>query len=288
MNGILLIDKPEGWTSSDVVCKLKGFFHQKRIGHSGTLDPMATGLLPVFIGKATKAVEFAENHHKVYEAGLRLGIETDTQDIWGTVITEKKAAASRDAFLTSCCSFIGESNQIPPMYSAVKIQGKKLYELARKGKDIERPARRISIESIELMETNGTDFLIRVSCSKGTYIRTLCHDIGQKLGTGACMISLRRIACGPFDVSESIPLIELLDSDPDTVSLRLIPVDALFASFPAYSVKDPIVHRIKSGLSFHVDLKDGYYRVYSPASEFLMLGYVENNEMHSRKNFFEV
>ena len=288
MNGILLIDKPEGWTSSDVVCKLKGFYHQRKIGHSGTLDPMATGLLPVFLGKATKAVEFAENHHKVYMAGLRLGIVTDTQDIWGKILSVKEASVSKEAFLSACRSFLGETEQVPPMFSAVKIEGKKLYELARKGKEIERPARKISIESIELIKMEGNDYLICVSCSKGTYIRTLCHDIGQILGTGACMTSLRRIACGPFHISEAISLSDLLASDPGSASIQLIPTDALFSAFPAYSVSETNVHRIKCGLSFHADLNDGYYRVYSPESEFLMLGYAENQEMHSRKNFFEV
>ncbi len=287
MNGILLVDKPEAWTSSDVVCKLKGVFHQKKIGHSGTLDPMATGLLPLFLGKATKAIEFAENHKKVYLASLKLGTVTDTQDIWGKVLSEKPSAVSFEDFLSVCRSFIGENDQIPPMYSAVKIGGKKLYEMARRGKEIKRSARRITIDSIDLLHADGNEYQIKIECSKGTYIRTLCHDIGERLGTGACMTALRRIVCGPFDISGAVPLNDLL-GDPDSVFFRLIPTDELFSAFPCYTASDPDVRRIKCGLPFSTDVKDGIYRVYSPQNDFLMLGLAENSEMHSRKNFFEV
>ena len=287
MNGILLVDKPEGWTSSDVVCKLKGVFHQKKIGHSGMLDPMATGLLPVFFGKATKAIEFAENHRKVYLASLKLGIVTDTQDIWGRVLSENPSDVSTGDFMSVCRSFIGEIDQIPPMYSAVKIGGKKLYELARKGKEVERPVRRITIESLEVEYTDGTEYRIRIECSKGTYIRTLCHDIGERLGTGACMTALRRIACGPFDISDAIPLNDIL-AEPESVSSRLIPTDELFSAFPRYTASETDIRRIKCGVPFSAEVEDGIYRVYSSQNDFLMLGSAENNVMHSRKNFFEV
>ena len=196
MNGILIVDKPAGWTSHDVVAKLRGLLGEKRIGHGGTLDPMATGVLPVFVGRATRAVEFMENAGKEYEALLRPGLETDTQDTTGRVLREtpvKLTAAELEAVLPAFC---GEIEQLPPMYSAIKVQGKKLYEYARKGQEAERKPRRVTIERLELLGERKGDFLLRVACSKGTYIRTLCADIGEKLGCGAAMAGLRRTRAG--------------------------------------------------------------------------------------------
>ncbi len=184
MNGILLIDKPRDWTSSDVVAKLRGVLHEKRIGHSGTLDPMATGLLVVFVGRATRAVEYAESDAKRYTARLRLGLVTDTQDTTGTALGGDLREVPREELEAVLARFRGEIEQIPPMYSAVKKDGKKLYELARKGVEVERKPRRVTISGLEILSGGGDEYTLRVRCSKGTYIRTLCHDIGQTLGCG--------------------------------------------------------------------------------------------------------
>ena len=185
-NGILVIDKSAGWTSQDVAAKLRGVFHERRVGHGGTLDPMATGVLPIFIGRATRAAEFLESAEKEYIAGLCLGVVTDTQDTSGNILETHPVTATREAVQAALAQFLGPIEQIPPMYSAVKIGGQKLYELARKGKEIERKPRSITIHELELLEGEGTEFTLRVRCSKGTYVRTLCHDLGRALGCGGC------------------------------------------------------------------------------------------------------
>ena len=178
MNGILLIDKEQDWTSNDVVAKLKGILHERRIGHSGTLDPMATGLLVVFIGRATRAVEFAEGHDKRYLASLRLGVTTDTQDTTGNVLKIGDASGVDEAALRAVLDrFTGEQLQTPPMYSAIKVNGRRLYDIARSGGEVERAARPICVKSIEITGRDGDDWLLDISCSKGTYVRTLCNDI---------------------------------------------------------------------------------------------------------------
>ena len=198
-NGIVVIDKPAGWTSMDVCAKLRGILKEKRVGHGGTLDPMATGVLPVFVGTATKAVEFAEKGDKEYIAGLRLGKVTNTQDITGEVLEARPVSVSREELEAVLPRFTGSIEQIPPMYSAIKINGKKLYELARKGREVERPARPVVIKSLKIEDQKDeTLYTIRVRCSKGTYVRTLCHDIGQALGCGGCMSSLRRTETAGF------------------------------------------------------------------------------------------
>ena len=199
-NGIFVVDKPAGWTSQDVAAKLRGVFHEKRVGHGGTLDPMATGVLPVFVGRATRAAQFLESADKEYVAGLRLGVVTDTQDICGNVLSQQKAHVTREALEAALAHFTGELDQIPPMYSAVKIGGRKLYELARRGKEVERPARRITIHALEVLDGADDLWTLRVHCSKGTYVRTLCHDIGALLGCGGCMESLRRTRAGAFEL----------------------------------------------------------------------------------------
>ena len=192
-NGIIIIDKPAGWTSMDVCAKLRGIFHEKRVGHAGTLDPMATGVLPVFLGRATRAVEFAEQTGKEYLAGLRLGLVTDTQDVTGRVLEERPVTCAPAEVEAALAAFRGEITQIPPMYSALKRDGKKLYELARAGKEVERAPRPVTIHALEVVEQTGPNcYTLRVRCSKGTYVRTLCHDIGAALGCGGCMSALRR------------------------------------------------------------------------------------------------
>ena len=232
-NGILIIDKPDGWTSQDVAAKLRGVFHEKRVGHGGTLDPMATGVLPIFIGRATRGVEFFESAEKEYIAGLRLGTVTNTQDTTGEVLETNPVSVTREDLKAALRRFTGDIDQVPPMYSAIKINGQKLYELARKGKEIARKPRRITIFELELLDGEGCDYTLRVRCSKGTYVRTLCHDIGQTLGCGACMSSLRRTKAGQFTLKQSITIEQLLafakENDPQDL---LMPVDALFAERP--------------------------------------------------------
>lgn len=289
MNGILLIDKPSGWTSNDVVIKLKGILHQRRVGHSGTLDPMATGLLVVFAGRATRAVEFAEAHSKRYIARLSLGIVTDTQDITGNILSRNEADISEEKFIEAIKSFEGPQEQLPPMYSAIKVNGKKLYDIARKGGEVERKKRSIEISRLEYLGREGEEYILDVSCSKGTYIRTLCHDIGQKLGCGACMTYLRRVEAGEFSVDNAVT-IEYVQraADEGRAGELLMPVDRLFASYPEYAASDAETQRIKCGNEIRSGLTDGKYRVYSAKGEFLMLGQVSDGIMRTVKSFFEV
>lgn len=289
MNGIILVDKPQDWTSHDVVAKLRGILHERRIGHSGTLDPLATGLLVVFVGRATRAVEFAEADSKEYIAGLRLGIATDTQDISGNIISRCDAIPARETVICAVNSFVGEIDQIPPMYSAIKVGGKKLYELARRGESVERKSRRISINSIDVVGEDGDDLLLKVSCSKGTYIRTLCHDIGEKLGCGACMSSLRRTAAGVFSIenAHSIEEIQAAAASGDLQNF-LLPLDTLFAQYPVLTVDENRTKRLKTGNIINFNAPDGKYRVYSESGEFLLLGEISDGKLKTIKNFFEV
>ena len=287
-NGIIIIDKPQDWTSMDVCARLRGAFHEKRIGHAGTLDPMATGVLPVFVGRATRAVQFAETGEKTYLAALRLGLVTDTQDVWGSTLEERPVPADAGEKLRALLpQFTGEIQQVPPMYSAVKIQGKKLYELARKGVEVERKPRAVTIHALEASPAGDPDtFLLRIRCSRGTYIRTLCHDIGQALGCGGCMASLRRSeACG-FPLSQAHSL-EAVLSHPDPASL-LLPVDTLFADRPGLTLTARQADRLSHGGSFSTPAGPGEYRAYSPAGEFLALCRVEEGRLSAIKSFFEV
>ena len=289
MNGILLIDKEPGWTSSDVVVKLKGILHERRIGHSGTLDPMATGLLTVFVGRATRAVEFAEHDTKRYLASLRLGITTDTQDITGNILEEKPVCITSDALEAVLSRFLGEQEQIPPMYSAIRVGGKRLYEIARKGEEIRRPPRPITIHELKLIGKDGEDWLLDVKCSKGTYIRTLCHDIGQSLGCGGCMSALRRTEVGAFSVRDAIPIGEVQRlKDEGRIEERLLPTDALFSREMSCTATELQTKRIRCGSEYPTECADGIYRVYDQDGAFLMLGRAEAGVMKTIKNFFEV
>lgn len=289
MNGIILIDKPEGWTSHDVVAKLRGILHERRIGHSGTLDPLATGLLVVFVGRATRAVEFAEADAKEYAAGLRLGVSTDTQDITGNVLKKSSEIPDDEQLKAALCKFTGDIEQIPPMYSAIKVGGKKLYEIARRGENVERKPRKIHIFGIEHIGKNGGDHLLKVSCSKGTYIRTLCNDIGEELGCGACMSSLRRLSAGCFSVSDAHSIEQVqAAADNGCAEEMLIPVDALFSAYDKCIVGKSDVSRLKNGSVIGTRLPNGTYRVYSEEGEFLLLGSARNGKLKTIKSFFEV
>ena len=286
MNGIVIIDKPAGWTSQDVVSKLRGVLHTKRIGHGGTLDPMATGVLPVFVGRGTRAVEFFEHAEKTYEAELRFGITTDTEDITGEVLEEKQVNITREALETALDSFRGEIQQIPPMYSALKINGQKLCDLARKGREVERKPRTITIYALDLLEFDGNTAKLRVRCSKGTYIRTLCKDIGEKLGCGGCMASLRRVTAGAYTLSDAVPLGELVEAEDKEKYLR--PVDSMFTEHPAVTLTPNQEKRCRNGNQFSITLEDGTYRAYGQNGEFLMLAKVEDGVMSTIKSFFAV
>lgn len=283
-NGIILVDKPADWTSHDVVAKLRGILHERRVGHSGTLDPMATGLLAVFVGRATRAVQFAESHNKRYVALLRCGFSTDTQDTSGRV-TAQTGTSPTEAELTDVLpEFTGEISQIPPMYSAIKVSGKKLYELARKGETVERKPRTVNISELSLVGRDGDDFVLSVSCSKGTYIRTLCNDIGERLGCLACMSALRRTNAGPFDVRDAHTLSEIAE-DPERY---IIPVDALFSEHPAIELSAVQTAKLKCGNILNVSAKNGTYRVYGENDDFLALANVSAGKLKTIKSFFEV
>ena len=289
MNGILLVDKPTDWTSGDVVAKLRGLLHEKRIGHSGTLDPMATGLLVVFVGRATRAVEFAESKEKRYLASLRLGLSTDTQDITGNRLSGTPREISEAELEKTLACFRGNIQQIPPMYSAIKVGGKKLYEIARRGGEVERKPRPVCIRELRLLGREGEDWLLDVTCSKGTYIRTLCHDIGQSLGCGGCMSALRRVRAGEFSIDNAHTLDEIRQaSQKGEAESLLLPVDSLFREYPALYIDARGEGRIRCGNSIVVSATDGDYRVYGPTGAFLALARVSGGELTCIKRFFEV
>lgn len=254
MNGIICIDKPKGITSFDVVAKLRRLTKEKHIGHAGTLDPMATGVLPVFLGEATKSISLLPCQDKRYIAGVRLGITTDTGDITGRILSKSDVNINKEEFEKAALSFRGEILQVPPMYSAIKQNGKHLYELAREGKEVERAPRKINIYGIEILGTEESgDFLIDVCCSKGTYIRTLCEDIGRKLGCGAAMASLRRTFAAGFEIDKCFTL-ETVKSfaEQDKINDIILNVDYVFRDFPAVNVTEKQKERFRNGgaLSF--------------------------------------
>ncbi len=284
-SGIVIIDKPQGWTSMDVCAKLRGILREKRVGHGGTLDPMATGVLPVFVGSATKAVAFAEQSDKEYLAGLRLGVVTNTQDSTGQVLEERPVTVDRAALEAVLPRFTGPIAQIPPMYSAIKVRGKKLYELARRGQEVERKPRSVNIHTLEVTEQTGeAEYQLRVRCSKGTYVRTLCHDIGQALGCGGCMSSLRRTMAAGFPIGDAVT-IEAVQEQGEAL---LMPVDCFFADCPVLILTSPRMERlVRCGSPLPApELGPGQYRVYGQEKEFLCLSRWEDGQLRSIKNFF--
>lgn len=287
-NGIIVIDKPEGWTSMDVCAKLRGILREKRIGHAGTLDPMATGVLPVFVGRATRAVEFASESEKEYIAGLKLGVITNTQDTSGEVLEQRPVSVAIDALEQVLSQFRGSIEQIPPMYSAIKINGKKLYELARKGREVERKPRPVTIHALTIEEQLASDeFILRVRCSKGTYVRTLCHDIGLALGCGGTMSSLRRTMAAGFTLEQSVTL-EQIQSHEFPQQL-LMGVDSYFSHHPPLSVNAGIEKKIRNGMTCVLpDVPDNTYRVYGQDGSFLAVSRMEHGKLLTIKSFFEV
>ena len=289
-NGIIVIDKPAQWTSHDVVSKCRRLLGERRIGHAGTLDPMATGVLPVFVGRATRAVEYAAQGGKEYLAGLRLGLSTDTQDITGTVLTTSDAAVSPQALEEALAPFRGDILQLPPMYSALKKNGRPLYELARKGVEVERQPRPVTIHALEVVEHPAENrFVLRVACSKGTYVRTLCHDIGQALGCGGVMDSLRRTRAAGFSLEQAVTLEELIRAAEEGRGEQLLlPVDSFFSQHPALTIQPAQARLCRNGNPFSCAGQDGLYRVYGPEGDFLMLGRLEQGRMVTVKSFFDV
>ena len=286
MNGIVIVDKPQGWTSQDVTARLRRVFQTRRIGHGGTLDPMATGVLPVFVGRATRGVEFFEHASKEYVTRLRPGIVTDTQDMTGTILEEHAVQLDDGKIEDALSHFRGEILQIPPMYSAIKVNGQKLYDLARKGKTVEREPRPVTIFDLTYLGMEDGCIRLRVSCSKGTYIRTLCHDIGAQLGCGGCMESLQRTRAGEYDISQAVPLQQLLESESPEQFLQ--PVDSMFRQYPAVTLTLNQETRCRNGNSFSVQFPNGTYRAYARDGSFLMLAEVTNGLMTTIKSFFEV
>lgn len=252
MNGILNVYKEPGFTSHDVVAKLRGICKQKKIGHTGTLDPEAVGVLPVCLGSGTKLCDMLTDKSKEYEAVLLLGQVTDTQDVTGTVLEEHEVTVDEEQAVEAIRSFVGAYEQIPPMYSALKVNGKRLYELARAGKEVERKGRPVEIHSIEILSVSLPEITFRVACSKGTYIRTLCHDIGQKLGCGGTMKSLKRTRVGIFTIDGALKLSQLEElAAQGRLEEKVIPVEAMFTELPALTVKDAFARLIENGNAFY-------------------------------------
>lgn len=286
MNGIVIIDKPAGWTSQDVTARLRRVFGTRRIGHGGTLDPMATGVLPVFVGRATRGVEFFEHAEKTYETELLLGIATDTEDTTGTVLFRREVSVTQEQLTEVLERFRGEIMQIPPMYSALKVNGQKLCDLARKGRQVERQPRPVTVHELTLLSREGDTLRLRVRCSKGTYIRTLCADIGEALSCGGCMQALRRTQAGEYTIAEAVPLQQLLEAvEPETY---LRDVDTMFRGYPGVKLTVNQEKRCRNGNAFSVSLPGGTYRAYSQSGEFLMLAKVEDGVMSTIKSFFDV
>ena len=284
MTGILIVDKPADWTSQDVASKLRGICRERRVGHGGTLDPMATGVLPIFLGRATRAVSFFESAEKEYVAGIRFGLVTDTQDTTGTTLETRPVSLTEAQVREALASMVGPQDQIPPMYSAVKIGGKKLYELARAGKEVERKPRKIELKELELLSFDGENAEFRVLCSKGTYVRTICHDLGEKLGCGGCMSSLRRTKAGVYGIDQAYTLEQIQAGEAE-----VLPVDSMFSDCPAITLTPKQETRCRNGNSFSVHgMEEGTYRAYSQTGEFLMLARCKDGVMATVKSFFEV
>ncbi|MBQ3462649.1 MAG: tRNA pseudouridine(55) synthase TruB [Clostridia bacterium] len=288
MNGIIIVDKPQGKTSHDIVYAIRRLTGIKKVGHTGTLDPMATGVLPICIGSATKVADMLTLSDKAYTAEFVLGKTTDTLDAEGEVLTESKVNVTGDEIRAAVMSFVGEIEQIPPMYSAIKQNGKKLYELARQGIEVERKPRKVTINSIDILEINGKTVTIDVSCSKGTYIRTLCADIGERLGTGAYMTKLRRTKTGIFAISESYTLEELGTlNELGTLKNVLIPIDKIFEKYPEIILNEKQKKSVTNGVRMTYKGRENQsYRVYDENKNFLCVSKIIDGKLTLEKSFW--
>lgn len=239
ISGVLILNKPAGFTSHDCVNKIRRLYNTKKVGHTGTLDPMATGVLPILIGRAAKASELVTAEDKLYRAGLRLGITTDTEDTTGKILSTSESIPDGETVRETIKSFVGDISQIPPMYSALKVNGQKLVDLARRGVTVERAPRPITIHSITVDPTESpAEYILTVHCSKGTYIRTLCADIGERLGCGGCMSSLERLASGSFGIESAVTLDEIGNLTEEERAALLRPVESLFEELPILTLPE--------------------------------------------------
>ena len=265
MDGIIVIDKPQDFTSFDVVAKMRGILRTRKIGHTGTLDPMATGVLPLLIGRATKACDILPDQRKRYTATFRLGITTDTQDITGNILTQSLVNVVPHEVEAAILSMRGNIMQLPPMYSAIKINGKRLYDLARKGIEVEREARPVVIEEISLLSHSGNDYTIDALCSKGTYIRTLCHDIGQALGCGAVMTSLRRTMAAGITLDRALTIEQVqMIMDTGEINEHILSTEALFSCLPSVKLDSKRTRLFQNGVRITITDCAGRYTVYGP------------------------
>jgi tRNA pseudouridine55 synthase len=274
MNGVINVYKPEGITSFDVVARVRKLSKIKKVGHTGTLDPAARGILPVCLGRATKVIDYIMNATKTYRVELKLGVITDTYDREGKVIEEKEVEATKDDIKETILSFVGESLQVPPMFSALKVNGKRMYELARKGIEVEREARKIIIHKINIIDIDGVYARFEVCCSKGTYIRSLCYDIGEKLGCGGMMNDLERTATGPFNKENCV---ELKDLNEENFKEHLLSLDEVLKEYEAVTVNDILAKLLINGVTVQdktliSDIKDdNLYRIYNSENKLLGL-----------------
>ncbi len=276
MDGIVIINKEKEYTSHDVVAKVKKILNEKKVGHTGTLDPNATGVLPILLGKGTKLSKYLINHNKIYEATLKLGEKTDTADIEGKITEEKdvkKENLSQENVTKVLKEFIGKSKQVPPMYSAIKVNGKKLYEYARKGQTIEIKPREIEIYSIELQSITNNEITFKVHCSKGTYIRTLCENIAEKLETVGYMKELKRIEVGEFNIKNAITLKELESKK----EKALISIEEFLKDKQLINLNSKKVKLFLNGVNLEFKLEDGIYRIYNEKNEFIGTGTIKSN-----------
>lgn len=276
MDGIVIINKEKEYTSHDVVAKVKKILNEKKVGHTGTLDPNATGVLPILLGKGTKLSKYLINHNKIYEATLKLGGKTDTADIEGKITEEKdvkKENLSQENVTKILKEFIGKSKQVPPMYSAIKVNGKKLYEYARKGQTIEIKPREIEIFSIELQSITNNEITFKVHCSKGTYIRTLCENIAEKLETVGYMKELKRIEVGEFNIKNAITLKELENKKEKAI----ISIEKFLKDKQLINLNSKKVKMFLNGVNLEFKLEDGIYRIYNEKNEFIGTGTIKSN-----------
>ena len=286
MNGVVVIDKPQGVTSHDVVGMLRKRFKTRRVGHTGTLDPLATGVLPVCIGNATRAADMLTESDKRYTAMFELGKRTDTLDIEGVILEERPVSVTGDEVRECIKGFVGEQEQLPPMYSAIKQNGRKLYELAREGKEVKREPRHINIYSIDIVDIKLPMVTIAVFASKGTYIRSLCDDIGQRLGCGAVMTALRRTESAGFDIDEAYT-IEALDAL-DDISQALNPTDSLFTGYPEIRLNEKQERSIINGvrMTWRDGIEGQRYRLYGADGRFLCISVLEDMRLRLIKSFW--